>query len=109
MPQEIVSVSLPNQLGDRHILVCQHQACRERGSVAVLKTFQQILPPDIFAIPSPCQGQCHLAVTVRLVPEEIWYCQVTPDDVPKICAALQGGRPYRARLNPRIHPQGTLS
>lgn len=107
MPQEILSVSMSVPLGDRQILVCQHQACRHRGSAAVLESFQTMaLPSDVTVGPCPCQGQCHLGVTVRLIPTGIWYCQVTPADVPQICAALHQGEPYRPRLNPRIHPQG---
>ncbi|WP_045441518.1 ferredoxin [Picosynechococcus sp. NKBG042902] len=118
MSQTSLTIIPPGQPGDRHLLICQHRSCRERGSALVLQAFQRAsLPPRVLAIASPCQGQCHLGVTVRLVPTEVWYCQVTPADVPHICAALHQGdplghrniaNPVRAKLNPRIHPPGSL-
>jgi (2Fe-2S) ferredoxin len=109
MPQEIFPTSSQEPAGDRQILVCCDPCCAARGSALVLDAFQQMsLPPDITVQPSPCQGQCHLGVTVRLLPEEIWYCRVTPADVPAICEALPKNTPVVSKLNPRIHPQ-TLS
>ncbi|SMH34653.1 MULTISPECIES: (2Fe-2S) ferredoxin domain-containing protein [Cyanophyceae] len=118
MSPESLPLMPPGEPGDRYLLVCQHRSCRERGSAFVLQAFQQMsLPPQVFAIPSPCQGQCHLGVTARLVPTEVWYCQVTLVDVPYICAALHRddplghqdiANPVRAKLNPRIHPPGSL-
>ncbi|BAW96506.1 2Fe-2S ferredoxin [[Synechococcus] sp. NIES-970] len=108
MPQEIFAGPLLEPKGDRQLLVCQAPSCQARGSALVLQTFQQSsLPPGVTVQPSPCQGQCHLGVTVRLLPEAIWYCQVTAADVPAICAALHKGElSIAAKLNPRIHPQG---
>ncbi|MBV5261178.1 (2Fe-2S) ferredoxin domain-containing protein [Synechococcus moorigangaii CMS01] len=107
MPQELPPLSISAQGGDRQILICHHHTCRERGSTAVLRAFQQhhfTFPVEV--LPSPCLGQCHLGVTVRLVPAEIWYCHVTPADVPQICTTLQQGSLYCTKLNPRFYPQG---
>lgn len=88
------------------ILVCLHHSCRDRKSLAVLHAFQDAyLPERTIAIAAECQGQCSLGPTVRVTPEEIWYCQVSPEDVPKIAKNhLWQGKPVVHKLHPRFHP-----
>lgn len=41
---------------------------------------------------------------VRILPDDIWYCQVRPDEVPDVVERhLRGGRPVRAMLSPHFH------
>lgn len=104
MPQEIIEVHAPLQKGDRHILVCQNTSCLDQQAAAVLAAFQAAtLPDNVKAYPSHCQGQCSIAATVRIVPDETWYCRVLPEDVPTICAAIAKGEVVKEKLNPRIH------
>jgi len=64
------------------------------------------LPEDVRAIGADCQGQCNMGPTVRIVPEETWYCQVEPEDVAEIVEQhLQNGQPVERKLHPRIHPR----
>jgi (2Fe-2S) ferredoxin len=88
----------------RCIMVCQHQSCLRNGSAAVLAAFEA-QPVSGFTVEgSGCQGQCNLGPTVRVTPEEIWYCRVKPSDVSAIVKQhLKGGKPVEALLNPRIH------
>lgn len=86
------------------VLVCQHQSCLRNGSAAVLAAFEAEQIPGVVVQASGCQGQCNMGPTVRVVPEEIWYCRVKPIDVPIIVEQhLKGGKPVEALLNPRIH------
>lgn len=89
----------------RCIMVCQHSSCLVNGAAEVLKAFQLAdLPSDVEIIPTGCLGQCSSGVTVRIIPEEIWYCRVKPDDVDSIVNKhLKEGTPIEEKLNPRIH------
>lgn len=104
MPKEILNVTSPLKSGDRHILVCHNTSCLDQQAIAVLAAFQaEELPPNVNVYPTQCQGQCSIAATVRIVPDETWYCRVKPEDVPKICEALRKGEVAIEKLNPRIH------
>jgi (2Fe-2S) ferredoxin len=89
----------------RSIMVCQHTACLKNGSAQVLKTFQESdLPEDIIVKGVECQGQCSSGPTVRIIPEETWYCRVKPSDVSLIVNQhLKGGKRVEEKLHPRIH------
>lgn len=53
-----------------------------------------------------CQGQCNMGATVRILPDETWYCRVKPEDVPLIVSQhLQGGKAVDRLLHPRMHPK----
>lgn len=89
----------------RNISICQHQSCQRHGSPAVLKAFQQTpLPPGVTVNGTGCLGQCSSGPTVKVNPDNVWYCRVTPADVPGIVVQhLENGEPVDALLNPRIH------
>ncbi|HEY9650973.1 MAG TPA: (2Fe-2S) ferredoxin domain-containing protein [Coleofasciculaceae cyanobacterium] len=86
------------------ILVCQHRSCQAAGSEAVLAAFEAADTRDFTVKGSDCQGQCSAGPTVRIIPEETWYCRVQPSDVPVIVEQhLHGGKRVEAKLHPRIH------
>jgi (2Fe-2S) ferredoxin len=86
------------------VLVCQHTSCLEAGSAAVLAAFEASEVADFTVKGCGCQGQCSSGPTVRIIPEETWYCRVQPDDVPIIVEQhLIGGTPVEDKLHPRIH------
>jgi (2Fe-2S) ferredoxin len=88
----------------RCILVCQHQSCLRNGSAAVLAAFEAHPVSGVKVEASGCLGQCNTGPTVRVTPDEIWYCRVKPIDVPLIVEQhLLGGKPVKALFNPRIH------
>jgi (2Fe-2S) ferredoxin len=104
MPKPIVEIDPTIQTGDRHILVCQNSSCLEQQGAEVLAAFRAAeLPENITVYPTHCQGQCSIAATVRIVPDETWYARVKPEDVPAICAAICAGERLTEKLNPRIH------
>ena len=91
---------------DRCIMVCQHQSCQRHNSAEVLKAFESAtqLLPDVRVNSSGCMGQCSTGPTVRVTPDEIWYCRVKPTDIHVIVEQhLKGGEIVEAMLNPRIH------
>ena len=86
------------------VLVCQHRSCKEAGSAEVLASFEANDIGDYKVIAADCQGQCSSGPTVRILPEETWYCRVKPTDVPVIVEQhLNGGKQVKEKLNPRIH------
>jgi (2Fe-2S) ferredoxin len=88
------------------VFVCQYQNCLERGSAEVLAAFLAHPVPGVTTIGAGCQGQCNLGVTVHLLPDEVWYCRVKPEQVEAIVTQhLQGGEPVQEFLHPRLHPQ----
>lgn len=89
----------------RCVLVCQYRSCQKNGSLAVLEAFQAAEIPGITVLGSECQGQCSTGPTVRVLPEETWYCRVKPSDVPAIAEQhLQNDKPVARLLHPRFHP-----
>ena len=89
----------------RCVLVCQYRSCQKNGSAAVLEAFQAARLPGVTVRGCGCQGQCSTGATVRVLPDETWYCRVKPSDVPAIAQQhLQNGRPVARLLHPRFHP-----
>lgn len=91
----------------RCVLVCQYESCRENGSAETLAAFTVAeVPKDVTVIGTDCQGQCSSGPTVRIIPEETWYCRVKPTDVPSIVEQhLKKGKRVARKLHPRIHIQ----
>ncbi|UNU22869.1 (2Fe-2S) ferredoxin domain-containing protein [Microcoleus vaginatus] len=88
----------------RCVLVCQYLSCLKNGSAAVLAAFEAQQVPGVKVEATSCQGQCTTGPTVRVTPDEIWYCRVKPSDVPLIVEDhLKEGKPVEALFNPRIH------
>ncbi|UBF27719.1 (2Fe-2S) ferredoxin domain-containing protein [Kovacikia minuta CCNUW1] len=90
----------------RQVLVCQYVNCLRNGSAKVLEAFLEKPLADVTIVASECQGQCNMGPTVRVLPDEIWYCRVKPEDVPPIIAQhLNQGKPVDRLLHPRFHPK----
>lgn len=89
----------------RTVMVCQNCACLSRGSKALLEAFQASdLPEGVEIRATDCQGQCNMSPSVRVVPDEVWYVHVEPEDVPRIVQEhLHDGQRVQDKLNPRIH------
>lgn len=86
------------------MLVCQHRACRKQGAAKVLAAFQAQAPTDVTVVSSACTGQCGNGPMVRILPDDVWYWHVQPDEVLAIVQRHLGeGQPIRAMLYPRFH------
>ena len=89
----------------RTILVCQHETCPRQGATAVLKAFRSQAPSDVVVQSAGCLGECGNGPMVVVLPEEIWYCHVVLEDVPRIVEQhLKGGKPVREKLYSKFHP-----
>jgi len=87
------------------VTICQHRSCVRNGSEQVLERFQAQPIPNVMVSGCECQGQCGSGPTVRVMPGDIWYRQVTPEDVDTIVDEhLTQGKPVERLLNPRFHP-----
>jgi (2Fe-2S) ferredoxin len=85
------------------VLVCQQTSCLAENSAAILAKFQQ---HGAAAVAGPCQGQCHLAPTVRILTDQTWYCRVRLEDVGTIATQhLVLKTPVAKILHPRFHPR----
>ncbi|NJR65659.1 MAG: (2Fe-2S) ferredoxin domain-containing protein [Leptolyngbyaceae cyanobacterium CRU_2_3] len=93
----------------RCVLVCQHRSCIRNGSAEVLAAFQAAIPLGVFASGSDCLGQCAAGPTVRVMPDDFWYCRIKVSDVGAIVQQhLHSDQPVTALLHPRFHTRRDL-
>ncbi len=71
-----------------HILICQNRTCRKQGSPQVLKAFQAVANPETIIQGTGCLGSCGNGPMVVILPDEIWYTQVSPEDVDNLIQTL---------------------
>ena len=89
----------------RFIQVCQYRSCRRFHSEAVLATFKQQASEELMISASSCLGQCGSGPTVRVAPDNVWYCRVRPADVDEILEQhIHQGKPIKRLLHRRFHP-----
>lgn len=70
----------------------------------MLAAFQQALE-GVTIQASGCLGQCGNGPMVLILPEQVWYCQVHPDEVPTVIQRhVQQGTPVKAMLYRKFHP-----
>jgi (2Fe-2S) ferredoxin len=92
----------------RCVLVCQHRSCERNGAIAVLAAFRAAKVTNVLISASDCLGQCASGPTVQVMPDQVWYCRVQPDDVPLVVEQhLHANQPVAKLLHPRFHPQST--
>ncbi|MEM6425138.1 MAG: (2Fe-2S) ferredoxin domain-containing protein [Cyanobacteria bacterium P01_H01_bin.119] len=86
-------------------MVCQNRTCLRSRSDLVLAEFQKHQAPHTMVSPSGCLGQCGSGPMVTVMPDQVWYCRVSIQDVPDIVEHhLQNGEPVKRLLHPRFHP-----
>ncbi len=86
------------------VLVCQHRSCRKQGATAVLAAFQTLVTIDLTVIGSACLGECGNGPMVLIIPAQIWYSRVHPDEVSAVVERhLKGGHPVVPMLYPKYH------
>ncbi|MBD1856913.1 MULTISPECIES: (2Fe-2S) ferredoxin domain-containing protein [Leptolyngbya] len=87
------------------VRICQHQSCRKQGAAKVIQAFQSLAPVGVNIEPSSCLGQCGNGVMVLVLPDQIWYDRVRPEEVKAIVDRhLIRGEPIRAMLYRKFHP-----
>lgn len=79
------------------VLICQSNACRKSKARQVLAAFQAANIEDVEVVASGCLGQCGNGPMVLVLPEEVWYWRVLPEEVGAIAHQhLSMGRPVEA-------------
>jgi (2Fe-2S) ferredoxin len=88
----------------RQVFVCQNRTCVKQGATVVLKEFEARISPDWEVIGTGCLGQCGNGPMVRVLPEDVWYWRVRPDEVAAIAEHhLRDGQPIESMLYPPFH------
>ncbi|MGD1701080.1 (2Fe-2S) ferredoxin domain-containing protein [Dapis sp. BLCC M229] len=72
---------MENSQVERLLLVCQNRTCKQQGSAKVLATFQTFDIPNITVEKSGCLGKCGSGPMVLVLPEEVWYSHVEPQNI----------------------------
>lgn len=99
---------------ERHIFVCINErapgaergCCAHKGGGAVRDRFKKLLAGRglngrVRANKAGCLDQCERGVTVVIYPEQVWYGNVTVDDVQEIIERhILGGRLVERLLMP---------
>ncbi|EAW38308.1 ferredoxin [Lyngbya sp. PCC 8106] len=92
-------------LCSKKVLVCQNRTCRKQGSAQVLAAFQAEPIPDVGIEATGCLGQCGNGPMVIILPEEVWYNRIQPEEVPTIVEYhLYGGEPVQTLLYQKFAP-----
>lgn len=95
---------MKNIESSRQVLVCQNRTCRKQGAAKVLAAFQQLSTSEVAVVASSCLGQCGSGPMVLVMPEEVWYCGIRPEEVTSVTEQhLQGGKPVKAMLYRKFH------
>ncbi len=73
----------------RLILVCGGTGCHASESQRIVANFQELIEADgcsddVHASISGCFGFCEKGPIVKIFPDDVFYVQVKPDDVPEI-------------------------
>ncbi|NEQ49069.1 MAG: (2Fe-2S) ferredoxin domain-containing protein [Leptolyngbya sp. SIO3F4] len=89
----------------KFIQVCQYRSCQRFQADAVLNALKQHAGPELMVSASSCLGQCGSGPTVRVAPDNVWYCRVQPKDIDEIFEQhICRGKPVKRLLHPRFHP-----
>jgi (2Fe-2S) ferredoxin len=87
------------------IRICQHNSCRKSGSAKVKAAFEANPVEGVEVMGCGCFGQCGNGPMMLVLPEQVWYSQVHPDEVGEIIDRhLKNGKPIAALLYPKFHP-----
>ena len=80
---------------ERTLLVCVNVDCEERGSPEVLAALKERQDagdlPGVDVRDYICFSACEKGPNVVCVEDQTWYCDVQPEDVDDVVAALQSG------------------
>ncbi|TAG95524.1 MAG: (2Fe-2S) ferredoxin domain-containing protein [Oscillatoriales cyanobacterium] len=95
---------MQNIESSRRVLVCQNRTCRKQGAAKVLTAFQQLSGSEVAVVASSCLGQCGSGPMVLVMPEQVWYSGIRPEEVVSVTEQhLQGGKPVKAMLYRKFH------
>ncbi|MGB3636357.1 MAG: (2Fe-2S) ferredoxin domain-containing protein [Rivularia sp. (in: cyanobacteria)] len=88
------------------VRVCQNRTCKKQGAVKVLAAFKKNPVSEVTVIGSSCLGQCGNGPMVLILPENVWYSNVSPSEVKKVIEQhLLGGFIVERMLYRQFHSQ----
>ncbi len=93
-----------NTSNGRTILVCCGTGCQASGSLEVLASLRGLLAGEAGTAvrastkSTGCNGLCEKGPLVKILPDDITYCQVAAEDVPDIVDGLRDGTPVQRLL-----------
>lgn len=92
----------------RHVLVCRGPRCSALGAAELASSLDEALDErgldddDVLVKQTGCLFPCSQGPVLVVYPDNTWYAQLTPDDVPGLVDQhLVGGVPLAGRLAPR--------
>ena len=89
----------------RKVLVCHYRTCTKDGADAVLRMFQRQQIKNVVIETCGCLGLCGSGPMVLLLPDNIYYWQITPQKAQKIIEThLLENTPIPSMMHPRLHP-----
>lgn len=90
----------------RRVLVCQYRTCTKDGAGAVLATLQEQEIANVTVEACGCLGLCGSGPMVVILPDNVYYWQVTPKKAQIIIENhLLGNVSIPLMMHPRLHPQ----
>jgi len=96
-----------------HVLVCGGAGCISAGCMAVKDALAEELKKhglesEIQLVVTGCMGPCDLGPVLLVLPDNVFYQRVTPEDVPALVEEhLIKGRPYQ-KLLPKEGPSANV-
>ncbi|MHB8992093.1 MAG: (2Fe-2S) ferredoxin domain-containing protein, partial [Chloroflexota bacterium] len=95
---------MTHEVNRSQVMVCGGTGCTTTDSLEVMQSLQaevkrQGLNGEVKIVQAGCRGFCAQGPVMMLYPEGIFYCQVSPRDVPEIVQeTLIKGRPVQRLL-----------
>lgn len=90
----------------RSVLICQNKTCRKQNAAKVLAAFEAHPIAEVTITASGCLGQCGNGPMVLVLPDEVWYAKVHPDEVRTVVERhFRQGQPVQAMLYRKLHRQ----
>jgi len=90
----------------RNVLICQNKTCCKQNAAKVLAAFQAHPIADVTITASGCLGQCGNGPMVLVLPDQVWYARVHPDEVRAVVERhFRYGQPVQAMLYRKLNPQ----
>ena len=101
---------------ERQVLVCVNTrppgnpkgSCGEKGAAEVFSALKDMvrergLDGRVMVNRTYCLKHCSRGVTLAVQPDNVWYAEITKDDLPRLCSEhLEGGRALADRSMPDI-------
>jgi (2Fe-2S) ferredoxin len=69
---------------NKEVLICQNRPCRASNSSQIIKAFQAYSLTNVELLGCSCLNRCGNGPIALILPQKIWYQNVTPHQVKTI-------------------------